>query len=33
VAYNSAALTVGEKGCVVGFAVGPNGRIAKMPTC
>jgi photosystem II stability/assembly factor-like uncharacterized protein len=33
VGYNSVALTAGDKGCVVGFAVGPQGRIAKMPTC
>jgi photosystem II stability/assembly factor-like uncharacterized protein len=32
-AYNSVGLTVGDKGCIVGFAVGPQGRIAKMPTC
>jgi photosystem II stability/assembly factor-like uncharacterized protein len=33
VAYNSVVTTTDARGCVAGFAVGPKGRIAKMPTC
>jgi photosystem II stability/assembly factor-like uncharacterized protein len=33
VAYNSVVLVAGEKGCVAGYAVGPKGRIGKMPGC
>ena len=33
VAYNSVATTTDAHGCTVAYAVGPKGRIAKMPGC